>query len=498
MLAYEQLRERRKRFKAQQKQAEAANELLRTAVPPLRGDDRPPVHVADEMGDEALALTRRFVDMAYQPLDDWSDWDVIEQFQPAALRYQIDHLIYTMALQKYARTPAFRGYHDEAMRLLVEKYQQKKVWSYWAYENLWGNLEWNPDPARKQNIMLTGFFALSLGAYQTVTGDYRHQELGSIEFKWSEKRRYPYSYDTLCASLTSRLPEVAVGPRGLRAELDLLDLQHARRRGSDDPRPSARHPLLGHDQGRLLPRHGAGVRAPRRDTELLSLGPHRDRPERRVVLKRSAPGRPPPRRPRVDAVALGIPGEGREARDAAGKRDKLLDTGNYSFHPLKSYCYIIDESREAGDEDAAEAAWDEVKDRIDMRIDDRGWLDIEGASVSSHIALSRALVGRKAGWLDMIEKGMPKEWLDGPQLESVPYPQVLVSRAVTDGRALDAVLRSTNGGGRVAVELSQLRPGGEYSVTGGVDPAVIADDQGRASVQVDLNGRGELRVAPAA
>jgi hypothetical protein len=80
----------------------------------------------------------------------------------------------------------------------------------------------------------------------------------------------------------------------------------------------------------------------------------------------------------------------------------------------------------------------------------------------------------------------------------VPYPQVLVSRAVTDGQALDAVLRSTNGGGRVAVELSQLRPGSEYTVTGGVDSTVKADDQGRASVQVDLNGRSELRVAPAA
>ena len=177
-------------------------------------------------------------------------------------------------------------------------------------------------------------------------------------------------------------------------------------------------------------------------------------------------------------------------------RDKLLDTGNYSFHPLKSYCYIIDEAREAGDEPAAEAAWDEVKDRIDVKFDDRGWLDIEGASLSSHIALSRALVGRKAGWLDMIEKGMPKEWSEGPQLESVPYPQVLVSRAVTDGQALDAVLRSTNGGGRVAVELSQLRPGSDYTVTGGVDSTVKADDQGRASVQVDLNGRSELRVAP--
>ena len=165
------MRERRQQFKEQKAQAEAANELLEVTVPPLRGADRPEVHAIEEMDEIPLALARRFVDTAFKPLDDWEDWDVIEQFQTAAVRYQIDHMIYTIALQKFTRTPAFRGYQDEAMRRLVEKYQQRRVWSYWAYENLWGNLEWDPDPARKQNIMLTGFFALSLGAFQTVTGD---------------------------------------------------------------------------------------------------------------------------------------------------------------------------------------------------------------------------------------------------------------------------------------------------------------------------------------
>ena len=246
--------------------------------------------------------------MAFKPLDDWADWDVIEQFQTAAVRYQIDHMIYTLALQKYTRTPAFRGYQDEAMRRLIEKYQQKKVWSYWAYENLWGNLEWNPDPARKQNIMLTGFFALSLGAFQTVTGDYRHQEVGSIEFVWNEKRRYPYTYDTLCASLTSDYlkspwglvvcePNWIFSPCNMRGAAGLLH-----------PRPPARHPLLGHDQGRLLPRHGAGVRAPRRHAELLPLGPHRDRPGGSGVRHRPAPDAAARRRPRLDDAARGLRG----------------------------------------------------------------------------------------------------------------------------------------------------------------------------------------------
>lgn len=496
--AYEQLRERRKRFRSQQEQATAANELLRVAVAPLRGADRPDVHTAEEMGEEALALTRRFVDTAFKEPDDWSDWDVIEQFQPAALRYQIDHLIYTMALQKYTRTPAFRGYHDEAMRRLVDKYQQKKVWSYWAYENLWGNLEWNPDPARKQNIMLTGFFALSLGAYQTVTGDYRHSRLGEIEFVWNAKHRYPYSYDTLCASLASDYLKspwglVVCEPNWIYSICNMRGAEglmiHDRLHGTHYWDMIKDGYYRGMEQEFVRPdgllnfyrsaRTGIGQNGASFSTDLRPIAPHLA--DRGWTLLRSA----------------------FQERDGKlvtplAARDKLLDTGNYSFHPLKSYTYIIDEAREAGDEEAARAAWDEVKDRVEIRIDKRGWLDVDGASLSSHIALSRALVGRKAGWLDMIEKGMPAAWLEGPQIESVPYPAVVVSRAVSDGEALEAVIRSTNGGGRVDVGLSQLRPGASYDVTGAVDSTLSADERGDALLQVDLDGRRELRVVPAA
>ncbi|MEA2312525.1 MAG: hypothetical protein QOE28_2493, partial [Solirubrobacteraceae bacterium] len=179
-------------------------------------------------------------------------------------------------------------------------------------------------------------------------------------------------------------------------------------------------------------------------------------------------------------------------------REKLLDTANYAFHPLKAYAYIIEEAREAGDEEAAEAAWEEVQGRIEMHIDERGWLEVPGASMGAHLGIARSLNGRKSGWLDLITKGMPEAWVSGPQLESVPYPAVMVTRAVTDGEALEAVVRSTNGGGRFGLELSQLRPEGEYAVTGGVAPTLVADARGRASIDVDLHGRQELRVVPAA
>ena len=495
-LAYEQWRERRRRFREQSEQAQAANELLRVTVPPLRGADRPEVHTLDEMDEITTALARKFVDTAFKPMDDWSDWDVIEQFQPAALRYQIDHMIYTIALQKYTRTPAFRGYQDEAMRRLVEKYQQKKVWSYWAYENLWGNFEWNPDPARKQNIMLTGFFALSLGAFQTVTGDYRHEELGSIEFVWNEKRRFPYSYDTLCASLTSDYlkspwglvvcePNWIFSPCNMRGASGLLI--HDRLHGTSYWDMIRDGYYRGLEQEFVRPdgtlnfyrsaRIGIGLAGPSFSTDLRPVAPHLA--DRGWALLRAAFSEK----------------DGKLVTPLAA-REKLLDTGNYSFHPLKAYAYIIEEAREAGDEEAAQATWEEAQGRIDMRIDDRGWLVVDGASMAAYLGIARSLNGRKSGWLDMITKGMPEAWQTGPQLESVPYPAAMVTRAVTDGEALDVVLRSTNGGGRLPVELSQLRPDAEYSVTGASESKLVADQLGRASLEVDVNGRRELRVVP--
>jgi hypothetical protein len=497
LMAYEQLLERRRRLKAQREQGIAANALLKDVVPPLRGADRPEIHTIEEMDDITTALSRRFVDMAHRPMDDWRDWDVLDQFQTAAIRYQVDHMIYTLALQKYTRTPAFRGYQDEAMRRLVQKYQQKRVWSYWAYENLWGNFEWNPDPARKQNIMLTGFFALSLGAFQTVTGDLRHSKIGSIEFVWSEKRRYPYSYESLCSNLTGDYlkspwglvvcePNWIFSPCNMRGAAGLII--HDRLHGTHYWDMIKDGYYRGLEQEFVRPdgtlnfyrsaRTGIGLNGASFSTDLRPMTPHLA--DRGWALLRAA----------------------FEERDGElvtplADRERLLDTGNYAFHPLKAYAYIIEEAREAGDEEAARAAWTEVQQRIDMKIDERGWLVVDGASMAAHLGISRSLNGRKSGWLDLIQRGMPDAWAKGPQLESVPYPGVFVTRAVNDGDALETVLRPTNGGGRFTVELSQLRPAAEYRVTGATAPAVVADDQGRASLEVELAGRQELRIVPA-
>ena len=91
---------------------------------------------------------------------------------------------------------------------------------------------------------------------------------------------------------------------------------------------------------------------------------------------------------------------------------------------------------------------------------------------------------------------IPDEWKTGPVIAQAAYPDVLVARAVTDGRALDLVLRPGTEGGRTALGLKRLAPRHTYAVIGGVDETVTADDNGCAIVTVDLEDRLELAVRP--
>jgi hypothetical protein len=492
----EMLRHRRRTFAAQVEQAKAANALLSTATPPLRGEARPSVHAAGELGEEELALTRRFVDMAMQAPDDWTNWTVIDQFQPAALRYQIDAMINGLALQRYVHNPAATCYLDEAQRRLIDRYQQRKVWGYWALENLWGNLEWDPDPGKKQNIMMTGYYALSIGLYQTVSGDLRHSRPGAINYRWNDRRTYRYSLGELCSSLTAdyvRSPWglVVCEPNWIYAlcntrggsALRVHDRVHGTNfwdqvadgyfRGFEDEiiRPDGM--LNGHRSSRL----GLGEVGINLSTDLRPLLPHVA--DRNSVLLR--------------AVCRAPDGT---VRTPFRDDDSLLDPGNYTFNPLITYAGVMEEAREVGDMDLFRAADAELREKAPPRIDERGWLTVDGASVLAYTGYGRALFGRTGGWLDLIEKGMPREWQDGPVVESVPYPQAMVARAVSDGAALDVVLRSPNGGGRIDIGLGRLVPGREYTVHGARDAAVVADSSGRATVTADLDGRLELEVRP--
>jgi len=74
---------------------------------------------------------------------------------------------------------------------------------------------------------------------------------------------------------------------------------------------------------------------------------------------------------------------------------------------------------------------------------------------------------------------------------------VMVARAVTDGRRLDAVFQPGTRGGTYEIALAQLQPGQHYTVTGATTDSVTAGLDGTAELTVNLQGRLEFNVVPA-
>ncbi len=491
-------RRQRSRFKSQVAAGRELNEVLATVRPPLRGADRPaPDTVGPELNDFELGLTRTLVDIGLQAPDDWSNYNLIEQFQSASLRYQINFNQWALAMQQFTRVPAFRGYLSAAQQALFAKYQEKKVWSYWFWENLWGNLELNPDPIRRQNIMMTGFCALGVGLYENATGDMRFSRPGAFRFRWSDSRVFDYSLEDMCRAMVddmTRSPWSAMvcEPNWLFAfcntvgnsALMIHDRLHgtafheATRRGFE----RAIDEEFSNPDGSLnwyrSTRTGLGLSGSIFSTELRPLMP--DIADRGWALARRA---------FVD--------DGGQVRTPLRNVDRLVDGGNYSYGPLPPYAAMIGAAREVGEERLAQAALDELLDRLPPHVSEGG-VRFDGASLSGTAQLGRALFGRKAGWLDAVTRGRPAAWDSGPVLATVPYPEVLVARAVSDGARLELVLRTGTDPGRRALGLAQLEPGRDYDVTGALESSVTAKRDGTATISVDLDGRAEVSVAPRA
>src|SRR5690606_25470046 len=130
----------------------------------------------------------RFVlDRALQPINGFSGFDVVEQFQTSAIRYQIFFMLYVLNVLQYAYTPNFHGHVSEAQRNLIEKTTLRRVWCYWVSEAMWGRLSRRTAPVVRDNIMLTGWFSIGLNLYMANSGDHRYAEPGSLNFRLNER-----------------------------------------------------------------------------------------------------------------------------------------------------------------------------------------------------------------------------------------------------------------------------------------------------------------------
>jgi hypothetical protein len=441
--------------------------------------------------DEQLTVVRTMCDLALQPLEQFNGFDTIDQFREAAWRYQLTSAGYALALHQRIHAPAFTGYLSQAQANLITKHLEPKVWRYWRWENLWGNLRWDPDPIKRENVMLSGYLLLSLGSYEQLSGDHRFHEPGALTFG-----RYPYDADSIAESVSRQMGASwicaypcepnwvfiycnIVAYLGLMTQDSLTGSTHAsviadrfrstiaeEFRGRSGQFQTIRSQRFGFS----IPGSGAIADL----TAAFLLNPvHPD-------LARSGWDRV---RSTIEIDAEGC------ASMQLGFLDHI-DPGTYTISTGFAYSWLAAAAREMGDDEVADAAISTVTRLAPPTTADgaKRW----GLSNFANFVLALGVLGERDAFRTLVTGGRPTM---GPMLAGVNYPQVLIARAVTDGRDLELTICPDGSSSDTRLLFADLVPHRTYELKGAGVP-VVADAAGEAAVELLLHERTDLHLLP--
>lgn len=478
--------------------------LSTMAVPAARS----PRFRTGELSAEDLSHQRWLLHLALQPVDRFDGFDRLDQFSFSALRYQLNFTQYALAMSQRHHTPAFHGYLSAAQRNLIEKMLQPRIWRYWTLENLWGNLEYNPDPVRRANIMFSGYFGLMLSLYRNASGDDRYDMPGSLAFRTARGREFRYDYPTIMQIVARQFVDEdsglwacepgfaypmcnALGAAGVLGSEPhhgaglASDVVGHMCRGFDEeytyPDGSVAH-VRSTRFGFATPGVGTGsiMGAWQRANLPMLLRPVNPVAAQRLweILRRE------------DAEFV----DGRFTLPKLGLSDRR-DVGDLGGSSANFWSCLYADAREFGDTRIADAVMAIAEDTLDPQVHN-GARAYAKASVYSNAIFSLGRFIDEYGYTDAVTTSLPREWSRGPLLADAPYPECLVARAESDGSAMRLVLRPGEGPQRVRLSLARLRPGTNYRVQGGIAEQLTATNDGTAAIEIDLGGRTEVDVTP--
>ena len=488
---------------------ETRNQILPGAVAALWKDRQPaPAMNERELSAEDLRGIRYLLGLSLQPLGQFAGFVRKDSFQPAALRYQLNHIQYTLSVVQCQYTPNFHGYLSAAQRFTIESLQLPEVCGYWKLESMWGNLRWNPDPVdTKDNIMLTGWSGQCLGTYAANTGDRRYGEKNSLvfrPFKGRGSKAYGHDHHAFAQSLLANWERAPLflfpcEPNFVYSQCNMFGygalVSYDRAFGTNHT--AAIHtrfrdnfyeefelpdgeiqPILSDLTGLSMsfkPTVTASVSA-------ITLINVFDQPlaERMYAL--------------VRAEEVGFDESG--ALNLTLQSMDQLDPGNYTKGTVFCHAWLAASAYEMGDYEVAEKALARIA-ADNKQIDNGGALQLEGVSVSTMANYVLARVLRRDYWRDTVLKGPLPSAFTGPLLAECCYPDVLVARAWSpNGNDLDMVLYDGNGSGTFELQFQRLTPGAAYVIEGDQNLRGVADGSGGMSVQVTLAGRTQLQLKP--
>jgi hypothetical protein len=496
---------RRRGHRAALERRERRNAHLRAVATrePASARRMPEPQVEPELTADELAFARFALDRALQPVGEWHGFDRIEQFQTSSVRYQVTTMGHALTSLQYARTPAFHGYLSQAQRNLIDKWQERICWAYWAKESAWGHLRYNPDPVPRDNIMLTGWLAYQIAGYVSNTGDTRYSEPGSITFRHPRGQEYRYDLHSLTRALVDNFERsdfclYPCEPNWIYALCNgygILPLPiHDRMFGTGYAERILPAFRRGFEQeflsvdGRTIGIRSAltGLTLPAM-TSILSDA---------AVVWQLAPIFPDLARGLWETVRnewVRVPEHGPVELELRGW--DRIDTGNYKPVPATALAAISWAAKEMGDTDLARRLLSDAESLLDP-VTAGGVRRYRRASTLSNAALLGAVAAGPYTHRQRVARGMPEAWRIGPILDECAYPEVLVARAVSDGRDLRLVLRPGGSPGRRTIGIGRLLPSQRYRVSGATPTEIVADAAGRATLDVELADRVVVHIAP--
>ena len=485
-----------RRFRAKRALVPELNEYLRHAELPERITRPRPL---DDMDAELLRWCYSF---AFQPDDGLDGLDWGEQFHGGTqLRYQVNALAWAMSLYAANHLPNAPAHIEHALRRVVAKHTDLRVWRYWRTLNLVGNFDADPDPIRRDNIMFSAFLGDVINSYEAATGSDAFDQPGSLTFVWSDGRTFPYDHHTIAAAVRRNFERSRLGffpcepgwsftvcnVMGAQA-LHGHDIAHGTadwaavserwQRTLDDeyltPDGSYAHIRSNHvglswDTGEVPGGHYF-ANGTHRFVDILPAHARRAR----ALDLRGAVGK-------MKALAGMITDDGTLPLDLPPE----LERHRTRRSSLLPWLKVIGGARLVGDERLLDAAITTAdrKCATGQRWPERP-LDVSGAGLGS------AMIVRWSAPLDLAALGL-RGYLApvGPVLADAPWDEVLVTLArCDDGRTLELALRPVDAPVAAAtLRFTGLVPGAAYRLG---DVTLTADERGTAAVERRVDGAG--------
>lgn len=445
-----------------------------------------------ELDMSALQLQRLLLDRALQPVDQFEGFEWRDQFQTAAVRYQVNFLSYALSLSHAHFLPAFSGYMLEAQELLLAKQSDRRMWRYWALESLWGHLRRSADPVPRDNIMYSGFVAAQI-AYAETAGGRPIARDSHLDLRIGDHRSC-YDLPALVALLVAQYRKspwglLACEPHWIYPLCNLITataIRTADARSGDTNwsaiAPKFRDSLLTEfmtRNGQMIPFKSSltGMAMPMAGGIVMQAFPC-------LFLNGLFPDLAAAQWNRVRA---------RLDQGRWGRAFWPIDVGNYGFSRASSLAASAAAAVEMGDGESAEAMLEMLDRQCPSTVLD-GVRHRPRASLWAHALEFAALCNRQNGLADLV--GHRSEAAEGPHLAEADYPAVLVARAVEDRGCLSLTLYSGGRDSLQLIRLAGLQPDHHYHVEGPAPGLIRASASGEASLAVNLVGRTPLTITP--